>query len=286
MMRSQSIFRKEEFTQMMDQITNNRTANAAYKNLYKAGAVAALIAALVFRRNLDAEFMLFRMTGVIPAGPGAPPSTVTGWFTLLQNNRLLGLTFLNVFDLLNYALVMVIFLALYTALRRASPSFMALAAAFGLAGSLTYFASHQAFNMLSLSNQYAAATTPAQRATLLAAGQTALAIHHNASHQGTYVSFLLVSVAGLIISGVMLRSSLFSKTTAYTGILANGLGLGYYPALAFAPALVFLPLSLSALFLLAWYIGIGRRLWRLASVHIASPAYSGASGLEKVTPIL
>ncbi|MEJ2711121.1 MAG: DUF4386 family protein [Anaerolineales bacterium] len=271
---------------MMDQFTNTGTANPACKNLFKAGAVAALIAALVFRRNLDAEIILLRATGIIQVGPTAPPSTIVGWFRLLRVHKLLGLTFLNVFDLLNYVLVGVIFLALYAALRRASPSFMALATTLGLAGSLTYFVSNRAFAMLSLSDQYAAATTGVQRATLLNAGQVTLAIHHNASHQGIYVSFLFVSVAGLIISAVMLRSGIFSKTTAYAGLLANGLGLGYYPAFAFAPALVFLPLSLSALFLLAWYIGIGRRLWRLASVHIASPAYSGASGLEKVTPIL
>lgn len=268
---------------MMDQLIHTQTASFAYKNLYKAGGAAALIAALVFRRNLDAEIMLLSAAGVIRTGPSASPSTVKGWFTLLQSNKLLGLTFLNVFDLLNYALVMVMFLALYAALRRASPSFMALVTALSLAGSLTYFASNQAFNMLSLSNQYAAATTPAQRATLLAAGQAALAIHHNASHQGIYVSFLLVSVAGLIISGVMLRSNLFGKTTAYAGILANGLGLGYYPAFAFAPALVFLPLSLSALFLLAWYIGIGLRMWHLASESTTSPHYSGAPSRRSVS---
>lgn len=267
----------------MAQLINNRMANSARKNLYKAGAASALIAALVFRRNLDAEFMLLRMAGIVQAGLSTPPSTVLGWFTLLQNNRLLGLTFLNVVDLLNYALLVVIFLALYAALRRASPFLMALATAPGLAGSLTYFASNRAFAMLSLSNQYAVATNPAQRTSLLASGQAALAIHRNASHQGFYLSFLLVTVAGLIISVVMLRSSIFSKTAAYTGILANVLGLGYYPALILAPALVFLPLSLSALFLLAWYIGISLRLWRLSFVHAASPVYSGATDKKKVT---
>ena len=268
---------------MKDHVTEIGKVNPVYKNLYKAGSAAALIAALVFRRNLDAEIMLLKTIGIVQNGPNEPPNTVIGWFRLLQENKLLGLTFLNVFDLLNYALVGVIFLALYAALRRASPSFMALAAALGLAGSLTYFTSNQAFAMLSLSNQYAVATASTQRAMLLRSGQATLAIHHDASHQGIYVSFLLVSVAGLIVSAVMLRSSLFSKTSAYAGLLANGLGLGYYPALAFAPGLVFLPLSLSALFLLAWYIGIALRLWRLASVHAASPASSRATGKKKVT---
>lgn len=53
------------------------------------------------------------------------------------------------------------------------------------------------------------------------------------------MSFLLVSVAGLIIAAVMLRSSIFSKATAYVGILANVIGLSYYITLVFAPAIAF-----------------------------------------------
>jgi len=270
---------------MMDQVTNAGILDSANKNLFKAGAAAALIAAVVFRRNLDAEFMLLRGVGIINVGPTAPPSTVMDWFTLLQDNKMLGLTLLNLFDIVNYALVGLIFLALYVALRRASESFMAIAATLGFIGIVVYFASNQAFSMLSLSNQYAAATTDAQRAMFIAAGQATLTIHNNASYQGAgiYMSFLLVSVAGLIISTVMLRSSIFSIGAGYVGILANGLGLGYYIILAFAPAVVFLPLSVSALFLLAWYILIGVRLWTIDSMRATSSNYSRAPRKKDVS---
>jgi len=248
--------------------SNAETEDSPWKSLYTVGGAAALIAALLFRRNLGAEFMLLRGVGIINVGPTAQPSTVMDWFTLLQNNKLLGLTLLSLFDMVNYALVGLMFLALFAALRRASESHMAIATTVGLVGIAVYFASNQAFSMLSLSDQYAAATTDAQRAMFLAAGQAALTIHHNASYEGTgiYTSFFLVSVAGLIIAAVMLRSNLFSKVTAYVGILANGFGLGYYITLAFAPAMVALPLSVSALFLLTWYILIGRRLFQLGKV--------------------
>jgi hypothetical protein len=252
-------------------ITNQKAhtepIDPAYQGLYKIGAMAALIAALFFRRNLDAEWMLLRGAGLIQAGPAAPPTTSLGWFTLLQQNRLLGLTLLNLFDLINYALVGLMFLAVLTALRRASPSWVVIAAALGLTAISIYFTTNQAFNMLSISKQYFAATTDAQRAILLTAGQAALAIHRNASYAGSgiYLSFMLVSISSLIISAVMLRSKLFSKATAYLGILANGLGLGYYVVLVFAPALVFIPLSFSAVFLLTWYLLVGNRLWVLGS---------------------
>jgi len=262
---------------IMDQGTNALTIDPAYKGLYKVGAAAALIAAVIFRRNLDAEYMLLRNVGMIKVGPVAPPSTVIDWFMLLQNNKLLGLTLLNLFDIVNYALVGLMFLALFAALRQASKSFMALAASLGFLGIAVYFASNQAFSMLSLSNQYAAATLDTQRAMLLAAGQAVLAIHNSANYQGvgTYMSFFLVSIAGLIIAAVMLRSKLFNKSTGYVGILANALGLGYYITLVFAPALVFIPISASALFLLIWYILIGSRLWAIGSKRVTSSNYNG-----------
>jgi hypothetical protein len=177
---------------------------------------------------------------------------------------------LNIFDIVNYALVGLIFLALYVALKRASESFMAIGTTFGFVGIAVYFATNQAFSMLFLSNQYAAAATDVERSIFLAAGQTVLAIHNNASYQGTgiYMSFLLVSIAGLIISTVMLRSNIFSKVAAYLGILANVFGLGYYITLVFAPTIVFLPLSASAPLLLMWYVLIARRLFQLGSLKI------------------
>lgn len=251
----------------MNQNVNTRTADPACKGLYKASAVAALVAALLFRRNLDAEWYLLRSTGIITTGPSAIPETAGEWFTLLQQHPPLGLTLLNLFDLVNYVLVGLIFLALCAALRKTHPSWVILSAALGFVGVTVYLASNQAFTMLSLSKQVAAATTDAQRTIFLAAGQAVLAIHNNAGYAGSgiYLSFLLVSTAGLILSALMLRSSIFSKSTAYMGMLANGFGLCYYLVLSLAPALVFVPISISAIFLLIWYLQISRRLWTLGT---------------------
>jgi hypothetical protein len=263
----------------MDKAQSTETGDFAYRGLYRASAIAALMAAVLFRRNLDAEWMLLRGTGIINVGPSTTPNTVIDWFMLLQHNKLLGLTLLNLFDLINYALVGLIFMALCTALRRASPSRIIIVAALGFAGITSYFVSNQSFTMLSLSQQYIAATSDAQRAMFLAAGQAALAIHQNNSYAGSgiYLSFLLVSVAGLIISAVMLHSAIFSKGTAYMGIMANGFGLGYYIVFAFAPALVFIPISISAVFLLVWYILVGVRLWVLDLHRITGALRAAAS---------
>ena len=112
-----------------------------------------MTAGIIFRRNLGPEISLI--------SGHTPPSTVIDWFTLLQNNRLLGLSLLNLFDIVDYALVGLMFLALYVALRRANGSYMAIATILGFVGIAVYFASNTAFSMLSLSDQYAAATTDA-----------------------------------------------------------------------------------------------------------------------------
>jgi hypothetical protein len=159
------------------------------------------------------------------------PASVTGWFALLQSNPLVGLTLLNGFDLVEYALLGLIFLAVCAALWQTDRSAMLVATVCGLAGMMVYFASNQAFAMLALSERYAAATTQAARNTFLAAGEALLAVNNPAAlHQGTgiYLSLFLVLLAGLVMSVVMLRSNVFSKTTTIAGILANGFGLGYY----------------------------------------------------------
>ena len=133
-----------------------------WKPLYRAGALAALTAAILFRRNIGAEVSLF--TGV-----EAIPTTVADWYALLQTNPFVGLSFLAVFDLVNYALVGVIFLALGAALWQANKSLITLALASGLVGVTLNLASNISLTMLSLSQHYAATTSAAQSADLLAA---------------------------------------------------------------------------------------------------------------------
>jgi len=249
-----------------NQVTNAETADSAWKSLYRVGGVAALIAGVIFRRNLGPEISLFSAQ--------KQPDTLIDWFTLLQNNRILGLSYLNLFDIVDYALVGLMFLALYAALRRANKSYMAIATTLGFVGMAIYFASNTAFSMLSLSDQYAAATTDAQRSMFLAAGQAVLAINNpGAIYQGTgiYVSFLLLAVAGLMVSAVMLRSSIFGRVTAYVGILASAFDLAYCITFAFVPAMTVYLLSAAGLLLMIWHILIGRRLYQLGRLERKTP---------------
>jgi hypothetical protein len=142
---------------------------------------------------------------------------------------------------------------------------MILAMALTIIGLSICFSSNQAFNLLSLSNQYAAATSDTQKALILAAGQFALNINDPTTFgTGVFWSFIFLYLAGLIISLVMLQSIHFSKWTAIVGIVANAFGVGYFLTSAFAPTLGIIPAVGSAPCNLIWYILIGFRLLKLA----------------------
>lgn len=228
--------------------------------LYKTGAVAALVAALLFRRNIGAEVSLF--TGV-----EAIPKTVDGWFALLQSNPFMGLSFLAVFDVANYILVGLIFLALGAALLQAQKSIPLIATAGGLVGITLNIASNISITMLSLSQRYAAAGSGAEREGLLAAGQSLLATNDpltGSPGTGGLASLLLIAVAGLLFSLLMLRSQRFGRGTAMVGLLASALDLAYCLTFAFLPALQVIFVAGAGLLWVIWHILIALRLFRLA----------------------
>ena len=109
--------------------------------------------------------------------------------------------------------------------------------------------------MLYLSEQHAAATTDAQRALFLAAGETVLATFHGTAF---HVSYNLFSIYLLIVSIVMLRSPIFGRAIAWAGILAALLNWGLYvPGIGiFLSVLSVVPLAL-------WNVLIARSLFRL-----------------------
>jgi hypothetical protein len=217
---------------------------SAWKALYRVAAVAALLM-VVFIPIQSIVFVLW-----------PPPNTVIGWFRLFQHNWLLGLLDMDLLLIVDQILMGLVLLALCAALKGASPSLMAIALTAGLEGIAAYFASSTAFNMLSLSSQYAAATTVAQRALFEASGQATLALWQGTAFD---VSYVLEGVALLLIAVVMLRSNTFSKATASVGML-----LGVVMLVPPTGGTIGLLFSLGSLVPLEiWLILIARRLFQL-----------------------
>lgn len=220
-------------------------AEPAGKNLYRMAGIAILVTLVVIPIQIT----------VFIAWP--PPGDVAGWFTLFHENVLIGLIDFDLLLLMDTLLAIPVMLAFYFALRRANESVMALAVVIGLVGTVSLVAARPIFEMLSLSNQYAAASTDGQRSILLAAGQAMLALYNGTAFN---VSYVFGSISLIAVSLVMLQSNVFSRATAYVGILANVMGLGLY-----IPTVGLFLSVLSVPFLAVWYVLIARRLFQLGA---------------------
>ena len=122
--------------------------------------------------------------------------------------------------------------------------------------------------MLSLSSQYAAATTDAERAIYLAAGQAMLTLF---DENAFLVSYVIVSASWVMISGVMLKGRVFSRVIAYAGILAGAAGivavvLEHILTKEALFAAIFLYFA-AIVFLILWVLLSGRQLYRLGNVN-------------------
>jgi len=198
--------------------TGNRSLNAVHdvdidvnwSTLYRVGGIAGLV-------------MLFMMPiQVILYILYPPPETAAGHLAAMRENPVIGFIGLDLLYMVTIVLAGLLVLAICVALRRADRSLVAIALFLTLVGTAVYFASTVAFEMLRLSNHYAAATTEAQRTIILAAGETMLATYQGSAFS---ISYVMAAIAGLILATVMLRGDLFDRKTAYAGFTMNVLAL-------------------------------------------------------------
>ncbi len=190
----------------MSQTADASFEGSRWKDLYKIGGAATIIMLALIPIQIV----------ILVAYP--PPETAEGFFALFQKNWFLGLLSLDLLYILNNMLLAIIYLALFPALKRINESLAVIALMLGLLGIAAYFASNTAFEMMSLSRQFAAATTEAQQSVFLAAGQAMLAIYKGTAFDVYYV---LNGAALLITAVVMLRGTIFSRTTGYAGLVAG-----------------------------------------------------------------
>jgi hypothetical protein len=181
--------------------------------LYRVGGVAALLMVLATVLHSGA----FLAVGL--------PDDVVEWFALFASNPLGGLAAFEMLMVVYVLLSVPVALALFVALHRTSPSLAAIFVALSLIAVVAFIVARPAFEMLYLSDGYAAATTDAQRSAYLAAGTATLAVFHGTAF---YVSYILGSISGLILSAAILRTTLFSKRTAYLRIASSVLDFGLF----------------------------------------------------------
>jgi hypothetical protein len=230
-------------------INQSRAENVSsgWSSLYKLGGISSLLLVLI----VIIQIIVFSI---------APPpleGTAMDWFILFQKNPIIGLIHFEFLMIIYVILCIPITLSLYTLLYRISPSWTAIYLILSLLGVMCFIAARPAFEILHLSNGYAAAETELQKAAFLAAGEAKVATFHGTAF---YINYILGSLTGLIISWVMLKTTLFSKATAYVRIASSICDFGL-----FVPTIGMFIAIFSMLFLVIWNIMIARRLFQLAN---------------------
>jgi hypothetical protein len=245
----------------LNQASMIKTRDLNWNSLYKLGGVAALFSVLVILTDIALTFF--------PAGAETPGTmTAIDWFQLFQDNWFFGLRNLGLLpNILNLSLSIPIFLALYEAHKRTNKAYATLAMVISFVGTAIYLTNNAAFPMLALSARYEAVTTEAQRALLTAAGEAVLARGEDFT-PGAFMGFLFSEIAAVVMALVMLRGGIFSKGTAYTGVLGSLFLTVFTIWATFIPqffeiAMIFA--LIGGLLSIAWNILTARKLFQLGN---------------------
>jgi hypothetical protein len=224
------------------------------KGLCRIGGFAAFI------------FIVYSLATMVQMGIlGGQPATAAEAFSLLAHNKAVGLLRLDLPTAVAMPLYYLLFLGLYAALRHVNRAIALLSTALIFAGLTMLMATPGALSMLALSNKYAAATNDAARAQLLAAGEAAMAgdMWHGT---GAILGGVLVQCGAVLICCVMLRGGIFSKATAWLGIVMHSLDLLHIVGGFFVPEAGVVLMAIAGPLYPFWLFLVGRRLLKLASL--------------------
>lgn len=230
-----------------------------WKSVYILGGVAAILSLVA----VVADIVIGSSTG---GNLSQLPQTAVERFSQFQQNALLGLYNLDLLNAVNQLISIPVYLALYAALRKTNKPYAVFGLIIFLLGTTIFVANNTSLPMLELSNKYAAADEP-QKALLAAAGEAMLARGEHGS-LGAFFSFLLPTLAALMMSLVMMQGKVFSKMNAYIGIIGNALMLIYVVLVTFAPTVKDMAMAFAmpgGLLLLVWMILFTVRLFRLGT---------------------
>jgi hypothetical protein len=224
-----------------------------WHGLLRSGSVAAGLIALL----LIGEAAVF--------ATWSRPATPLAHIELFQREPLVGLLTLDLLGLVAYLLFVPTILALYVVLRRTTEARAAVGAVLFFLGVADFFATNTAFPVLGLSQDYAAASSEAERAAVLAAGQAMFVLFNE---NAFLVSYAIVSASWALLGAAMLRSPEFGRSTAWLGILAGVAGVVAVILEHLSDVLVpvAIPVYFAAIgFLFGWVVLVARELGRLAA---------------------
>ena len=230
----------------MPAMMTNAASEARWRDLYRAAAIAAIVSEVVIVLGLVTYF-------IWPYAPGTQSTETI--FRNLQSDTLGSLISLDLFLFIGNLFSILLFLALYVSLRPVNESYALIALAVGLVAVVLLVHARPLIELYSLSGQYAAAATEAAKSQYLAAGDALLASFDGV---GWFLNNLLGGLSLLVSSILMLKSNIYSKATAYVGIVSNAAVCCF-----FFPVIGIFLLFVSVLGYAVWYFMLARRFLQL-----------------------
>lgn len=240
---------------MSQQLQNDKIPtqdDLRWKELYKIGAISSAIVAILVIFAIIAYLIWPFTAGVI---------STEEIFIILQNDLLGGLMSLDLILLLTELVNILPLLALYIALKQVNETYALIALVLGLIAVILIIAVRPLADLVYLSDQYAAATSEADRGQYLAAGEALLALFNGTAWM---VFTVFLALSGLISALLMRQSHIFKKSTAIAGIVASAPGLAF-----FIPVLGVLLLFVGTIGGIVWYLLVARDFFQYERQIIA-----------------
>lgn len=184
----------------------------------------------------------------------------------LQSDKFSGLYNLDLLNLTVSVIFIPAFVTLYLVLRNDNEPFALLALIVFTIGTTVFITNNAALSMLDLSEKFQSAPSPDQKALIAAAGEALLAKGAHGS-LGVFPGFVLITFSELLISVVMLKGIIFSRTTALFGIAGTSLLVVYLILVTFVPSAKEKAIMLAApggILSMIWMILFTIRLFRLS----------------------
>lgn len=228
-----------------------------WKTIYTFGAIAALIVVL------GSVFDIIIGTA-LGGSVEALPKTAIDRFSQFRSHPWVGLYNLDLLNMVTMVIMFPAFFALYGAHRKTNNGLAGLALAFFLIGAAVFVANNTALPMLELSKKYYSSESSYQKGLIAAAGEAMLARGAHGS-PGAFAGFALVLLSEIVMAFAMLKSGVFGKITAWTGITGCMLMLVYIILVTFMPGVKAVAMLVSipgGSLLMAWMILFAARLLR------------------------
>jgi hypothetical protein len=232
-----------------------QTQTAPNNGIYRVAAIAAAV-------QIVCLILTFTILTII----GPEPTTAEELFTMFQEDRLRAILRLDLYSLVNVALFTITAFAVYAAIRHMQGLNAALATALVYMGVALGVSSHSGLSFIRLGEWYMAASAERQ-AQMLAAGDALLAVHWWNSTAGFFAGVFLQGGTAVLFL-LALPTKQFSRITAYSAILANGLDFVHLFIMLISPQIAGLVLAVGGIFYVIWYPALTVDFVRLSRARV------------------